>query len=108
MSSPVSSGCMAIRWTFLTYLRDKPNWLTRWRSRTMFGRVRSEQKRVAVRALPSPGHTIVMANEGFNDVLTLKDADIGVKMGAGSSVSCTVAQMVLLDNIFAKLLYVVC
>jgi cation-transporting ATPase E len=40
-------------------------------------------------------------------VLALKDADIGVAMGSGSSASRAVAQIVLLDNKFATLPYVV-
>ncbi|MFD1050987.1 cation-translocating P-type ATPase, partial [Kibdelosporangium lantanae] len=42
-----------------------------------------------------------------NDVLALKDADIGVAMGAGSAATRSVAQIVLLDNKFATLPYVV-
>jgi len=42
-----------------------------------------------------------------NDVLALKDADIGVAMGSGSSAARSVAQIVLLDNKFATLPYVV-
>jgi cation-transporting ATPase E len=40
-------------------------------------------------------------------VLALKDADIGVAMGAGSAASRAVAQIVLLDNKFATLPHVV-
>ncbi|MBV8292404.1 MAG: HAD-IC family P-type ATPase, partial [Mycobacterium sp.] len=74
---------------------------------TTFGRVRPNQKRVMVRALQSRGNTVAMTGDGVNDVLALKDADIGVAMGAGSSASRAVAQIVLLDNKFATLPYVV-
>lgn len=74
---------------------------------TTFGRVRPEQKRVMVRAMQSRGNTVAMTGDGVNDVLALKDADIGVAMGAGSSASRAVAQIVLLDNKFATLPYVV-
>ena len=74
---------------------------------TTFGRVRPDQKRAAVHALQSHGHTVAMTGDGVNDVLALKDADIGVAMGAGSPASRAVAQIVLLDNRFATLPYVV-
>lgn len=72
-----------------------------------FGRVRPDQKRAIVHALQSHGHTVAMTGDGVNDVLALKDADIGVAMGSGSPASRAVAQIVLLDNKFATLPYVV-
>ncbi|KZM73736.1 HAD-IC family P-type ATPase [Nocardia terpenica] len=74
---------------------------------TTFGRVRPDQKRAMVGALQSRGHTVAMTGDGVNDVLALKDADIGVAMGAGSPATRAVAQIVLLDNRFATLPYVV-
>ena len=74
---------------------------------TTFGRVRPDQKRAIVHALQSRGHTVAMTGDGVNDVLALKDADIGVAMGAGSPASRAVAQIILLDNRFATLPYVV-
>ncbi len=76
-------------------------------SYTTFGRVRPDQKRAIVHALQSHGHTVAMTGDGVNDVLALKDADIGVAMGAGSPASRAVAQIVLLDNRFSTLPYVV-
>ena len=74
---------------------------------TTFGRVRPDQKSAIVHALQSRGHTVAMTGDGVNDVLALKDADIGVAMGAGSPASRAVAQIILLDNRFATLPYVV-
>lgn len=74
---------------------------------TTFGRVRPDQKRAMVHALQSRQHTVAMTGDGVNDVLALKDADIGVAMGAGSPASRSVAQIVLLDNKFATLPHVV-
>ena len=74
---------------------------------TVFGRVTPDQKRAMVLALKSRGHTVAMTGDGVNDVLALKKADIGVAMGAGSPATRAVAQIVLLDNKFATLPYVV-
>jgi cation-transporting ATPase E len=73
----------------------------------VFGRVTPQQKRAMVGALQSRGHTVAMTGDGVNDVLALKDADIGVAMGAGSPATRSVAQIVLLDNKFATLPHVV-
>ncbi|MBO8191909.1 cation-translocating P-type ATPase [Streptomyces oryzae] len=70
---------------------------------TVFGRVTPQQKREMVGALQSSGHTVAMTGDGVNDVLALKDADIGVCMGSGSEATKAVAQIVLLDNSFATL-----
>ena len=74
---------------------------------TIFGRVTPDQKRAMVGALQQAGHTVAMTGDGVNDVLALKDADIGVAMGAGSPATRAVAQIVLLDNRFATLPHVV-
>ncbi|MFF3709216.1 cation-translocating P-type ATPase [Streptomyces phaeochromogenes] len=70
---------------------------------TVFGRVTPQQKRDMVGALQSHGHTVAMTGDGVNDVLALKDADIGVAMGSGSEATKAVAQIVLLNNSFATL-----
>ncbi|EMF26935.1 integral membrane ATPase [Streptomyces gancidicus BKS 13-15] len=70
---------------------------------TVFGRVTPQQKRTMVGALQSKGHTVAMTGDGVNDVLALKDADIGVAMGSGSEATRAVAQIVLLNNSFATL-----
>ncbi|HVM67065.1 MAG TPA: HAD-IC family P-type ATPase, partial [Acidimicrobiales bacterium] len=71
--------------------------------RTVFARVAPAQKRVMVRALQRAGHTVAMTGDGVNDVLALKDADVGVAMGSGSAATRTVAQLVLLDDEFGDL-----
>ncbi|MGI8777071.1 MAG: HAD-IC family P-type ATPase [Acidimicrobiales bacterium] len=70
---------------------------------TVFGRVQPRQKQALVAALQARGHVVAMTGDGVNDVLAMKDADIGVALGAGSSATRSVAQLVLLDNSFASL-----
>ncbi len=69
----------------------------------VFGRVTPQQKQAMVGALQSRGHTVAMTGDGVNDVLALKNADMGISMGSGSASTRAVAQLVLLDNSFATL-----
>ncbi|MFT4217354.1 MAG: HAD-IC family P-type ATPase [Micropruina sp.] len=73
----------------------------------VFGRVTPHQKRAMVGALQQHGHTVAMTGDGVNDVLALKDADLGVAMGSGSAATRAVAKIVLLDDRFATLPHVV-
>jgi cation-transporting ATPase E len=70
---------------------------------TVFGRVGPRQKQAMVEALQSRGHVVAMTGDGVNDVLALKEADLGVAMGSGSAASRAVAPIVLLDSSFASL-----
>jgi cation-transporting P-type ATPase E len=70
---------------------------------SVFGRVVPEQKRTMVRALRERGHVVAMTGDGVNDVLALKEADLGVAMGTGTAAARAVAQVVLLDGRFAAL-----
>ncbi|MGZ5354032.1 MAG: HAD-IC family P-type ATPase [Actinomycetota bacterium] len=76
-------------------------------TRSIFGRVTPQQKRAMVEALQSRGHVVAMTGDGVNDVLALKDSDIGIAMGSGSSATRAVAQLVLLDSTFDPLPWVV-
>jgi cation-transporting P-type ATPase E len=69
----------------------------------VFGRVGPQQKQAMVRALQARGHTVAMTGDGVNDVLALKEADLGVAMGTGAPVSRAVAPVVLLDSDFGSL-----
>ncbi|MDR1431360.1 MAG: HAD-IC family P-type ATPase, partial [Propionibacteriaceae bacterium] len=65
---------------------------------TVFGRVTPLQKRQMVAALQSKGHCVAMTGDGVNDVLAIKDSDLGVAMGSGASATRGVAQVVLLND----------
>jgi cation-transporting ATPase E len=67
----------------------------------LFGRVTPQQKRAMIGALHRRGHVVAMTGDGVNDVLALKDSDLGIAMGSGTQTTRSVAQVVLLDGDFS-------
>ncbi len=86
---------------------DAPDFDERVAAHTAFGRVTPSQKRAMVHSLQADGRVVAMTGDGVNDVLALKDADVGVAMGSGSPAARAVSRIVLLDNSFATLPHVV-
>ncbi|HEX9228902.1 MAG TPA: HAD-IC family P-type ATPase [Arthrobacter sp.] len=70
---------------------------------TVFGRVTPHQKRDMVAALQRRGHTVAMTGDGVNDVLALKEADLGIAMNSAAPATKAVARLVLLDGRFDRL-----
>jgi cation-transporting ATPase E len=69
----------------------------------VFGRITPDQKERLVEALRQSGHYVAMIGDGVNDVLALKQANLGVAMQSGSQATRAVADIVLLGDSFAAL-----
>ena len=69
----------------------------------IFGRVTPRQKQAMVQALRANSHTVAMTGDGVNDVLALKEADLGIAMGSGTDAARGVSQLVLVDDNFSAM-----
>ncbi|MBA3451016.1 MAG: HAD-IC family P-type ATPase [Chloroflexia bacterium] len=70
---------------------------------TVFGRVTPEQKQRLVESLRGKGHYVAMTGDGVNDVLSLKQANLGIAMQSGSQATRNAADIVLLHDSFGAL-----
>lgn len=69
----------------------------------IFARIKPHQKQLIIRVLKKHKLFTIMIGDGVNDVLALKESDLGVAMNAGSSMAKDVADVVLLNNSFSSL-----
>ncbi len=73
------------------------------RDATIFGRITPQQKEQLVHVFRDQGHYVAMIGDGVNDVLSLKEAQVGVAMQSGSAATRGVADIVLLGDSFGAL-----
>jgi cation-transporting ATPase E len=69
----------------------------------VIGRAKPETKLNLVRSLQAAGKVVAMTGDGVNDILALKEADLGIAMGNAAPASKQIANIVLLDSDFGKL-----
>ncbi len=69
----------------------------------IFGRITPQQKERLVQALRQHKHYVAMIGDGVNDILSLKQANLGIAMESGSQATRGIADIVLLQDSFAAL-----
>jgi len=70
---------------------------------TIFGRISPQQKQTLIDLFQEKGHYVAMIGDGVNDVLSLKESQVGIAMEGGSQAARSVADIVLLGDSFASL-----
>ncbi|MDQ3928118.1 MAG: HAD-IC family P-type ATPase, partial [Chloroflexota bacterium] len=73
------------------------------REGTIFGRISPQQKERLVQTLRTQGQYVAMVGDGVNDVLSLKQANLGIAMQSGSMATRSVADIILLEDSFGAL-----
>jgi cation-transporting ATPase E len=73
------------------------------RNGSVFGRVPPSLKARLVAALRRDGQWVAMVGDGVNDILSLKQAHLGIAMQSGSQATRAVADIVLLEDSFSAL-----
>ncbi len=69
----------------------------------IYARIKPQQKQLIIRTLKKNKMFTIMIGDGVNDVLALKESDLGIAMNSGSSMAKDVADIVLLNNSFKTL-----
>ena len=70
---------------------------------SIFARVLPHQKSIIVKALQAKGRKVAMTGDGVNDVIALREADLGITLPEANDAAKQVSQIVLLNQDFSVL-----
>ena len=100
----VKRDCRIIRGVDLETMTDQQMLDDIKKGDVIFARVSPEHKLRIVKTVKQNGEIVAVTGDGANDAPSLKEADIGIAMGAsGTDVAREAADMVLLDDSFASI-----
>jgi magnesium-transporting ATPase (P-type) len=99
-----SESCHIIRGVDLEKMSDQQVFDEVKKGDVIFARVSPEHKLRIVKTIKERGEVVAVTGDGANDAPSLKEADIGIAMGAsGTDVAREGADIVLLDDSFASI-----
>jgi magnesium-transporting ATPase (P-type) len=97
-------NCSIIRGVDLGKMSDQQMLEEIRKGEVLFARVMPEHKLRIVKVIKEGGEIVAVTGDGANDAPSLKEADIGIAMGAsGTDVAREAADIVLLDDSFASI-----
>jgi magnesium-transporting ATPase (P-type) len=100
----VKRDCRIIRGVDLETMTDQQMLDEIKKGDVIFARVSPEHKLRIVKTVKQNGEIVAVTGDGANDAPSLKEADIGIAMGAsGTDVAREAADMILLDDSFASI-----
>ncbi|MEM6502003.1 MAG: HAD-IC family P-type ATPase [Cyanobacteria bacterium P01_C01_bin.89] len=100
----LGENLQAISGAELDQLSEK-DFLETVQTHTIFGRITPDQKAHIVRSLREQDNYVAMIGDGVNDVLSLKQSNLGIAMESGSKATRGAADIVLLGDSFETLPY---